>query len=58
MTRKIEINLLDFQDYIYTKTIRVKFLKFIRHDQWFESLDAMKEQIKKDEVEIRSYFNV
>lgn len=58
MTRKIEINLLDFQDDIYTKTIRVKFLKFIRHDQWFESLDAMKEQIKKDEVEIRSYFNV
>lgn len=57
MHRKIEINLLDFEDDIYTKTIRVKFLKFIRHDRWFESLDAMKEQMKNDELEIRAYFN-
>ncbi|KGE12782.1 bifunctional riboflavin kinase/FAD synthetase [Sphingobacterium deserti] len=56
MNRKIEINLLDFKDDIYTKTLRVKFLKFIRHDQWFESLDAMKEQIKADERAIRLYF--
>lgn len=56
MNRKIEINLLDFKDDIYTKTIRVKFLKFIRHDQWFESLEAMREQIKIDEQEIRAYF--
>src|SRR5690606_8650551 len=33
MSRKIEINLLDFKDDIYKKTLRVKFLKFIRHDQ-------------------------
>jgi len=57
MNRKIEINLLDFKDDIYKKTLRVKFLKFIRHDQWFESLDTMKEQIKKDEIEIRKYFD-
>src|SRR5690606_31462666 len=35
MNRKIEINLLDFKDDIYSTTLRVKFLKFIRHDQWF-----------------------
>lgn len=57
MSRKIEINLLDFKDDIYSKTLRVKFLKFIRHDQWFESLDAMKEQIKEDERNIRAYFD-
>src|SRR5690606_33090501 len=56
MNRKIEINLLDFRDDIYTKTLRIKFLKFIRHDQRFESLDAMKEQIKADEIAIRAYF--
>ncbi|NQD71684.1 bifunctional riboflavin kinase/FAD synthetase [Sphingobacterium shayense] len=56
MTRKIEINLLDFKDDIYGKTIRVKFLKFIRHDQWYESLDIMKEQIKLDEKAIRDFF--
>ncbi|MCT1532703.1 MULTISPECIES: bifunctional riboflavin kinase/FAD synthetase [Sphingobacterium] len=56
MNRKIEVNLLDFNDDLYSKTIRVKFLEFIRHDQWFESLELMQEQIKKDEVAIRSYF--
>lgn len=56
MTRKIEINLLDFQEDIYGKTIRVKFLKFIRHDQWYESLELMKEQIKLDEKAIRDFF--
>ncbi len=56
MSRKIEVNLLDFNDDLYSKTIRVKFLEFIRHDQWFESLELMQEQIKKDEESIRSYF--
>ena len=56
MNRKIEVNLLDFNDDLYTKTIRVKFLEFIRHDQWFESLELMQEQIKKDETDIRKYF--
>ncbi|MVZ66090.1 bifunctional riboflavin kinase/FAD synthetase [Sphingobacterium sp. DK4209] len=58
MSRKIEVNLLDFSDDLYSKTLRVKFLSFIRHDQWFESLDLMKEQIKKDEHAIRSYFEL
>ncbi|MGM1427861.1 bifunctional riboflavin kinase/FAD synthetase [Sphingobacterium lactis] len=57
MNRKIEVNLLDFNDDLYSKTIRVKFLEFIRHDQWFESLELMQEQIKKDEEAIRQFFN-
>ncbi len=56
MNRKIEVNLLDFNDDLYTKTLRVKFLQFIRHDQWFESLELMQEQIKKDEKDIRAFF--
>ena len=56
MNRKIEVNLLDFNDDLYSKTIRVKFLEFIRHDQWFESLELMQEQIKKDEEAIRQFF--
>ncbi len=56
MNRKIEVNLLDFNDDLYTKTVRVKFLQFIRHDQWFESLELMQEQIKKDEKDIRAFF--
>lgn len=56
MNRKIEINLFDFDEEIYDQVLRVKFLKFIRHDQWFDSLDTMKEQIKIDEDDIRAYF--
>lgn len=53
MNRAIEISLFDFDQDIYGKTLRVKFLHFIRHDQRFDSLEEMKDQIKADEVEIR-----
>ncbi|WP_293906626.1 MULTISPECIES: bifunctional riboflavin kinase/FAD synthetase [unclassified Sphingobacterium] len=54
MNRAIEISLFDFDQDIYGKTLRVKFLHFIRHDERFDSLEEMKAQIKADEVEIRS----
>lgn len=57
MNRKIEVNLLDFNDDLYSKTIRIKFLEFIRHDQWFESLELMQNQIKNDEKAVRDFFN-
>ncbi|MBE8715020.1 bifunctional riboflavin kinase/FAD synthetase [Sphingobacterium hungaricum] len=57
MNRKIEINLLDFKDDLYDKTLRIKFLHFIRHDEWFESLEVLQENIKKDEEAIRNYFD-
>jgi len=54
MNRAIEISLFDFDQDIYGKTLRVKFLHFIRHDERFNSLEEMKAQIKADEVEIRN----
>ncbi|MDR0265557.1 MAG: bifunctional riboflavin kinase/FAD synthetase [Sphingobacterium sp.] len=54
MNRAIEISLFDFDQDIYGKTLRVKFLHFIRHDERFDSLEEMKAQIKADEVEIRN----
>lgn len=56
MNRKIEVNLFDFSDDIYTNTLRIKFMHFIRHDRWFESLDALKEQIAQDEETVKAYF--
>ncbi|WP_164108163.1 MULTISPECIES: bifunctional riboflavin kinase/FAD synthetase [Sphingobacterium] len=56
MNRKIEVNLLDFTENLYTKTIRIKFMEFIRHDERFDSLDEMQQQIKVDEKNIRAYF--
>ncbi|UIR57777.1 bifunctional riboflavin kinase/FAD synthetase [Sphingobacterium sp. SRCM116780] len=54
MNRSIEISLFDFNEEIYGKTLRVKFLHFIRHDERFDSLQEMKEQILEDEKQIRS----
>lgn len=57
MSRKIEVNLLDFQDDLYNKTLRIKFLSYIRGDERYESLEQLQAQIKIDEQKIRAYFN-
>lgn len=51
--RSIEVHLFDFDQDLYDKTLRVKFLHFIRHDQWFDSIEEMTEQMKVDEKQTR-----
>ena|SRR5690606_23619966 len=56
--RSIEIHLFDFQSDLYGKTLRVDFLHFIRHDQWFESMQELIDQMKVDENNVRRLFNL
>lgn len=44
----IETNILDFEDNIYNKNIKVEFIDRIRDEKKFNSLEELKEQIKKD----------
>ena len=44
----IETHLLDFSEDIYGQNIKVEFLKFIRDQRKFPSLNALKEQLKQD----------
>lgn len=53
VNRSIEVHLFDFDGNIYGKVLRVKFLHFIRHDQWFESMPEMIAQMAIDEQETR-----
>jgi riboflavin kinase/FMN adenylyltransferase len=53
MSRNIEVNIFDFNEDIYGETIRLNFLKYLRDDQKFNSLDELKEQLRKDEVGAR-----
>jgi riboflavin kinase/FMN adenylyltransferase len=53
MSRNIEVNIFDFNEDIYGETIRLNFLKYLREDQKFNSLDELKEQLRKDEVGAR-----
>jgi len=51
--RSIEVNLLDYKDNLYGKTLRVRFIHFIRQDIHFETIEEMKQQIVEDEKQIR-----
>lgn len=44
----IEVHFFNFSSDIYNQTIQVEFLKRIRDEQKFESVDALKSQLKKD----------
>jgi riboflavin kinase / FMN adenylyltransferase len=56
--RTIEVYILNFDQDIYGQTIRVSFSKKIRNEQKFEGLEALKEQIRKDEIDVRKIFAI
>ena len=45
----LEVHLFDFDENIYGRHVRVEFVHKLRDEQHFESLDALKEQIARDE---------
>lgn len=47
-TEKIEVNILDFQEDIYDKTIRVNVVHWMRNQEKFNSLQEMKTQLAVD----------
>lgn len=44
----LEVHLLDFQQTIYGRFVRVEFIQKLRAEQKFASLDALKQQIAQD----------
>lgn len=53
----LEVHLFDFNATIYGKTVRVAFCKKLRDEKRFANLDLLKEQIMKDAIDARSYFD-
>ena len=51
----LEVHLLDFEQSLYGSKLRVRFLKSIRKEQTFASLDALRAQIKQDIQITRSW---
>lgn len=49
----IEVHLFDFDDDIYEKEIKIRFVKRIRDEQKFDSLHDLKQQLNLDERQIR-----
>jgi len=52
---KLEVFIFDFSNDIYGVKIKVEFLKRIRDEKQFDSLDALKNQLKIDENNCISY---
>lgn len=53
----IEVHFLDFDADLYDKKITVSILEFIRSEQKFDGIDALKSQIEKDKLFALNYFN-
>ena len=53
----IETHLLDFDGDLYGQHINVRWLKKLRGEQKFDSLDALKAQIQQDIKAARAYFS-
>jgi riboflavin kinase/FMN adenylyltransferase len=53
---QLEVHLLDFQGDLYGKHVKVDFLHYLRPEQRFASLDALRQQIQRDEQDARNWF--
>lgn len=56
--RRVEINLFDFSADIYGDELAVYLLDRVREEQPFQSVDALKEQLKKDEILCRHILDI
>lgn len=54
----IEVHLLDFNEDIYDKKVKVKWLYYLRDELKFDSLDALMVQLKEDELMTTKYFSL
>jgi len=52
----LEVYLLDFDQNIYGKEIRVEFLKKLRDEKYYETLEALTKQIEIDVKNVKNYF--
>lgn len=50
----IEVHLLDFKGDLYNKTLTIKLISYLRAEEKFTSLAALKAQINKDETLVRN----
>ena len=56
--KTIETYFLDYSNDLYQKEIQLNFIKRIREEKTFESKDALKNAIKKDELFARNYLKI
>lgn len=58
LQKNVETHIIDFNQDIYGKKIEVFFLKKIRDERKFESVEHLIQQISKDMLEAKEYFSM
>jgi riboflavin kinase/FMN adenylyltransferase len=53
--KSIETFFLDFDQDLYNEKLKIEFLTYIREEETFDSITALQEAIKKDEIFARDY---
>ena len=56
--RMIEVNIFDFKENIYGRTIRVYVKSFMRKEEKFDNLEALKNQISIDEINAKKLLSM
>lgn len=51
-----ETHIIDFNGDLYGQVVEIEFIKIIRREKKFDSVDALKEQILNDILEAKEYF--
>ena len=54
----LEVHMFNFADEIYGKHVKVNFTAFVRHEQRFDGLEALKQQIAIDCEKARAIHNI
>lgn len=53
----LEVNIFDFDEDLYGKTLAVEFLEFVRHDEKFPNLELLVKQINADKEQVIEILN-
>jgi riboflavin kinase/FMN adenylyltransferase len=56
MDQAIEVNLFDFSENLYDKSLTIYFKSFLRPEKKFGSLDELKGQLEKDRLNAKAFF--
>lgn len=53
----VEVNIFDYNNDLYGEELQIEWHAFIRDEEKFENVDALIDQLARDEENIRSYFS-
>ena len=56
MDQAIEVNLFDFSENLYDKSLTVYFKSFLRSEKKFANLNELKNQLEKDRLNAKAFF--